>query len=153
MFTDNSTSREILTSTNLAYCKAENGLSFNSFVNWRYIWRPYNLLQIKMCWCCPACQLCGYKCDMQILKDSCLQVPPNCKLQHINTTLLINGFERMPGFFISALYLLCQKGEDAAKAFFLEDKTHIKNALLLLAVHTTCFSQIRLKMPADRSNL
>lgn len=37
----------------------------------------------------------------------------------------INGFKYPPGFFISALHVFCQKGEDAAKAFFLgRQNTH-----------------------------
>lgn len=35
------------------------------------------------------------------------------------------------------------------KLFFLEDKTHINNPVMILAVHT----QVWLKMQADRSNL
>lgn len=54
----------------------------------------------------------------------------------------INVFKCLPGFFISALHVLCQKGEDAAKAFFLEDKIRINNPLMLSAVHTTRFSQV-----------
>lgn len=114
---------------------------------------PYNLLQIKICWCCPGCQLCDGKCNMQISFHFGRLLPANAtKLQ---TTAQkyhaagINGFKLLPGFFISVLHMLCQKREDAAKAFFLEDKTHINNPLTLLAVHT----QVLLKMQADTSNL
>lgn len=157
MFTDNSTSREILTCSNFDYCVAENGLSFNIFVCWGYIWRCYNLLQIKRCWCCPGCQLCGYKCDMQISCNFERLLPASAtKLQttaYKYHTSEINVFKCLPGFFISALHVLCQKREDAAKAFFLEDKIRINNPLMLSAVHTTRFSQVWLKMQADRSNL
>lgn len=157
MFTDNSTSREILTCSNFDYCVAENGLSFNIFVCWGYIWRCYNLLQIKRCWCCPGCQLCGYKCDMQISCNFERLLPASAtKLQttaYKYHTSEINVFKCLPGFFISALHVLCQKREDAAKAFFLEDKICINNPLMLSAVHTTRFSQVWLKMQADRSNL
>lgn len=50
---------------------------------------------------------------------------------------------------MSALSMLDQKGEDATKALFLEDKAHINNPLLLLAVYT----QVWLKMQTDKSNL
>lgn len=124
MFTENSSSREILICTKLDYCKAENGLSFNILVNLCFIWRPYNLLQIKVCWCCPGCQFCGCKCDMQIscnferlLPASATKFQTTAYKYH---TSGINGFKHPPGLFISALSACAlSKGRRCCKSFFL----------------------------------
>lgn len=54
---------------------------------------------------------------------------------------------------LDSLFLHCmcfvKREKMLQKLFFLEDKTHINNPVMILAVHT----QVWLKMQADRSNL
>lgn len=130
MFPAKSSRREILTCTILNYSKAENGFGLKFCVNQRYIQRSYNPFQIKNMLMMSRIPIEHAQKKEQkilaILGDFWYQTQiANYSVEHYTSG--VNVFRLLlPWSFISALYVLCQKGKGSQKLSTWETKQHIK---------------------------